>query len=266
MYFVASSRVDQRGESRAPRSAKRRAKAVDVSPVRSRRAARRYYVLLAKWNAKINLTRSSCRLAAKMSDRPLADRAGRGRAAVPETRAAARHGLRRRLARDPVEARVATICTQNGRVKTRKAVFLREAVRDLGLVSGGRNCAFEELLAAPELHEALDLVTIRAVRVEPRTLMTLQAFLRPGGCSSCFAGRPGRVSPTPHLLRSRGWRPIRCSIRSSAARCSKQNRVSAACVPRGTPKPARESDPRSLACSRRTLPRFISTYTQLLSR
>jgi hypothetical protein len=32
---------------------------------------------------------------------------------------------------------------------------------------------FEELLTRPELHEAHDLVTIRAVRIEPRVLSTL---------------------------------------------------------------------------------------------
>ena len=40
----------------------------------------------------------------------------------------------------------------------------------------------------PELHEALDIVSIRAVRVETRTLNTLQAFLRPGGKIMLFRG------------------------------------------------------------------------------
>ena len=66
--------------------------------------------------------------------------------------------------------------------KTRKSVFLREAVRALeipdALVLTAR---FEELLASPELHEAHDLLTVRAVRVETRSLITLQAFVKPGG-------------------------------------------------------------------------------------
>ena len=40
---------------------------------------------------------------------------------------------------------------------------------------------FEELLSRPDLHEAHDLLTIRAVRVETRVLMSLQAFVKPGG-------------------------------------------------------------------------------------
>lgn len=66
--------------------------------------------------------------------------------------------------------------------KTRKSVFLREVVRHLGLT----NChvetvRFEQLLARPAYLEAMDVVSIRAVRVEVQELRTLQAFLAPGG-------------------------------------------------------------------------------------
>ena len=74
-------------------------------------------------------------------------------------------------------------------VKTRKAVFLREAVRALGLRDAEvETSRFEELLPRAELHEALDLVSIRAVRIETRTLLTLQAFLRTGGKLLLFRG------------------------------------------------------------------------------
>ena len=54
-------------------------------------------------------------------------------------------------------------------VKTRKAVFLREAVRELALKDAEvETSRFEELLSRPEMHESADIVTIRAVRVEPR--------------------------------------------------------------------------------------------------
>ena len=66
--------------------------------------------------------------------------------------------------------------------KTRKSVFLREAVRVLDMSGADVVTArFETLLARPELHESHDLLTIRAVRIEARTLMSLQAFVRPGG-------------------------------------------------------------------------------------
>ena len=86
--------------------------------------------------------------------------------------------------------------------KTRKSVFLREAVRTLELqgadVAASR---YEELLARPELHEAHDLVTIRAVRVEPRLLSNLQAFIKPGGFLFLFRGAtaadPAETVPPP---------------------------------------------------------------------
>jgi 16S rRNA (guanine527-N7)-methyltransferase len=72
--------------------------------------------------------------------------------------------------------------------KTRKAVFLKEAVRTVGLDSEVLASRHEELLSRPDLHEAVDLVTLRAVRVEPRLLSSLQAFVKPGGLLFLFRG------------------------------------------------------------------------------
>ena len=187
---------------------KRRAKAagITVEPplVESLEA---YYQLLTKWNAKINLT--AFRLTSSGDDqaidrlliepvvaaryvpdnaRTLLDAgSGGGSPAIPLTLAS--RGLTLRM----VE------------VKTRKAVFLREAVRTLGLPGAEvETSRFEELLSRPELHEALDLVSIRAVRIETRTLNTLQAFLRPGGKLFLFRGSSKSEledSPPPPL----GW-------------------------------------------------------------
>ena len=88
--------------------------------------------------------------------------------------------------------------------KTRKSVFLRETVRALGLRTADVVTArFDELLARPDLHEAHDLVTRRAVRLETRTLMTLQAFIRAGGVAFLFRSSttPDPAgSPTPPLF------------------------------------------------------------------
>lgn len=79
--------------------------------------------------------------------------------------------------------------------KTRKAVFLAEAIRILEL-SGASvvTSRFEELLARPDLHERHDLLTMRAVRMEVRTLMSLQAFVKPGGLLLLFRGTAGKDS------------------------------------------------------------------------
>jgi 16S rRNA (guanine527-N7)-methyltransferase len=101
--------------------------------------------------------------------------------------------------------------------KTRKSVFLRETIRALDLASAAVVTArFEELLSRPDLHEAQDLVTLRAVRLEARTLMTLQAFIKPGGLAFLFRSSttPDPAgTPTPPLF----WRatyPLVESLRS----------------------------------------------------
>ena len=86
--------------------------------------------------------------------------------------------------------------------KTRKSVFLREAVRAVALEGADvAACRYEELLSRPELHEANDLVTMRAVRVEPRLLSNLQAFIKPSGLLFLFRGTtaadPAETVPPP---------------------------------------------------------------------
>jgi 16S rRNA (guanine527-N7)-methyltransferase len=79
--------------------------------------------------------------------------------------------------------------------KTRKSVFLREAVRALDMHDTEVLTArYEELLARPELHEAHDVLTIRAVRIEARVLMNLQAFVKPSG--EIFLFRSGSTTPS----------------------------------------------------------------------
>jgi 16S rRNA (guanine527-N7)-methyltransferase len=80
--------------------------------------------------------------------------------------------------------------------KVRKSAFLAEAIRQLGLVgSVVETSRYEQLLTRPELHEAAHVVTIRAVRVDARTLLTIQAFLRPAGRLFWFRGGTGRDAP-----------------------------------------------------------------------
>jgi 16S rRNA (guanine527-N7)-methyltransferase len=142
-----------------------------------------YFSLLARWNAKINLTAFNLtdpndqaidRLLIEpvVAAQHLPDLArtvidigsGSGSPAIPLLLA------RPELVLTMVEA------------KTRKAVFLLEALRHLeAKYSRVETARFEQLLTRPDLHEAFDCLTIRAVRVESSTLLTLQAFLKPGG-------------------------------------------------------------------------------------
>jgi 16S rRNA (guanine527-N7)-methyltransferase len=93
--------------------------------------------------------------------------------------------------------------------KTRKSAFLREAVRHLSLTDTSVETArAEDLLTRPELHEAQDLVSIRAVRVEQKLLTSIQAFLRLGGRILLFRTATGTESPplvAPPLVYEATW-------------------------------------------------------------
>jgi 16S rRNA G527 N7-methylase RsmG len=80
--------------------------------------------------------------------------------------------------------------------KTRKSVFLREALRALEMSEAEVvTSRFEELLSRPALHEAHELLTLRAVRIEGSMLMNLQAFVRPGGELFLFRAASGADAP-----------------------------------------------------------------------
>ena len=90
--------------------------------------------------------------------------------------------------------------------KARKSVFLREALRTLEMSEAEVvTSRFEELLARPPLHEAHELLTLRAVRVEGAILMNLQAFVRPGGELFLFKAASGAEAPGS-LMPPLSWR------------------------------------------------------------
>ena len=89
--------------------------------------------------------------------------------------------------------------------KTRKSVFLMEAARALEMpLAEVATSRFEELLSKPDLHEAHDLLTIRAVRLETKVLIGLQAFVRPLGQLFLFRSTPADVTET--LTPPLSWR------------------------------------------------------------
>jgi 16S rRNA (guanine527-N7)-methyltransferase len=167
-----------------------------------------YYELLAHWNRKINLTALddpdqaidrlllepvlSVRHLPSPNVRVMDVGSGGGSPAIPLKLAAPLTTL------TMVE------------VKARKSAFLREAIRVLELTRCTvETSRYEELLARPELHEAFGLLSLRAVRVELRSLMTLQAFLKPGGMMFMFRGPGGPREPNSvPTLRWVGTHPL----------------------------------------------------------
>lgn len=166
-----------------------------------------YFRLLAAWNTKINLSgldladrtpeaidrlliepMAAAKYVAQGGTRILDVGSGGGSPAIPFLLAVP-------------DARLVMVES-----KTRKSVFLREAVRRLELANADViNARFEELLSRPDLHEAHDLLTIRAVRVEARVLQSLQAFVRARGQLFLFRGNvtsdpAGMVTPPLYWL------------------------------------------------------------------
>lgn len=171
---------------------RRRARAADISiGIDLSEKLETYYQLLTKWNSKINLT--AFRLTPEGDDasidRLLIEPVAAARYVPENARTLLDAGSGGGSPAIPLKLASNNLSLRLVEVKTRKAVFLREAVRALSLNDAQvESSRFEELLPRAELHEALDLVSIRAVRIDVRTLNTLQAFLRPGGKIMLFRG------------------------------------------------------------------------------
>jgi 16S rRNA (guanine527-N7)-methyltransferase len=185
-----------------------------------------YYRLLAQWNQKINLTALNLREATDEAfDRLLIEPLVAARHARPGTQKMLDVGSGGGSPALPFALAVPGVALVMVESKTRKSVFLREAVRTLELPGASvETTRFEELLARPDLHEAHDLVTIRAVRVETRVLLSLQAFVKPGGQIFLFRG-PASIDPSETAPPPLVWHatyPLVESLRSRLVVLSKR--------------------------------------------
>lgn len=196
-----------------------------------------YYELLARWNRKINLT--SLDDPDEAIDRLLLEPVIAARHLSPAVvdlmdigSGGGSPALPLALALGP-QVRLTMV-----EVKARKSAFLREAVRSLGLTGAGVETArYEELLSRPELHERYDVLSMRAVRVESKVLMTLQAFVKPGGSLLLFRGPTGPDVP-PGVLHPLEWQttaPLVEALQSRLSILLKRSALNS--VPRGTTAP-----------------------------
>lgn len=163
-----------------------------------------YYRLLSTWNKKINLTGLKVEdFAPEALDRLLIEPLVAASHVRPAVRTVLDIGSGGGSPAIPMALALVGVTLLMVEAKTRKSVFLKEALRALDLRRGDViTSRFEELLAKPRLHEAHDLLTIRAVRIEARVLMSMQAFVRPHGEIFLFrttAGASGAASVTPPL-------------------------------------------------------------------
>jgi 16S rRNA (guanine527-N7)-methyltransferase len=152
-----------------------------------------YYDLLFRWNRKINLTALDNPEAA--IDRLLVEPLVAAKY-LPQAPRLIDIGSGGGSPAIPFKLAVPALQLTMVEVKARKSAFLREAIRHLNLNGAQVETArYEELLVRPELHEACDVVSLRAVRTEARVLTSLQAFLRVGGMLMLFRGPSGPDVP-----------------------------------------------------------------------
>lgn len=155
-----------------------------------------YYRLLAAWNQKMNLTGLDLS-APDAVDRLLIEPLVAAKQLAAHARRVIDIGSGGGSPAVPLALALPDVNMLMVEAKTRKSVFLREVLRALDLARGEVVTArFEELLTNPSLHEAHDLLTIRAIRVESRVLMGLQAFVRPRGEIFLFRTATGIGGPT----------------------------------------------------------------------
>ena len=194
-----------------------------------------YFQLLAKWNNKINLS------GLKLED---PEPAALDRLLIEPLLAAKHSGAVKSMIdvgsgggspAIPMALALAPIHLVMVESKTRKSVFLQEAVRELALgdarVANGR---YETLLSDPALHEHHDLLTVRAVRVSAGVLNAMQAFVKPGGQLMLFkpSGHEELDSKVAPPLSLRSSHRLIDSLQSRIVILEKRN--SGPNVPRGT--------------------------------
>lgn len=94
--------------------------------------------------------------------------------------------------------------------KVRKSAFLQEVIRQLGLEQVEvETCRFEQVVDREEIKRAVDLVTLRAVRVDAGLWKSLEAFVQPGAWVFLFGGPAPRDRRTiPGTFDVRGDEPL----------------------------------------------------------
>ena len=190
-----------------------------------------YYDLLARWNRKINLT--ALEDPDEAIDRLLLEPLVASRHVVNGQRRLMDIGSGGGSPAIPLKLAHPSLDLTMVEVKARKSAFLREAVRHLGLRDTRVETArYEELLARPDLHEAFQVMSMRAVRVEGQVLRTLQAFLAPGGQLLLFRGPSG--PDAPQLVPPLEWVSTHPLIESLQSRLSVIRKQAIGSVPRGT--------------------------------
>jgi 16S rRNA (guanine527-N7)-methyltransferase len=151
-----------------------------------------YVALLARWNERINLTALPLSPPTDAAiDRLIVEPVLASRRVQPSDRLAIDVGTGGGSPAIPMKIMAPALRMILVEAKARKAAFLREACRTLALDNIAVEVSrFEELLTRVDLHEAADLVTMRAVKADLGFWRGTQALLKPGGRVFLFRTAP----------------------------------------------------------------------------
>lgn len=192
-----------------------------------------YFELLTRWNARINLTALNLSTGDEAVDRLLVEPLIAARSLRPSDTTLIDIGSGGGSPAIPLAVAGGLTLTMV-EVKVRKSAFLREVVRTLGIDAQVLTSRFEALLADPAMHEFADVLSLRAVRVDGRTLTGIQAFVRPKGRFFLFRpeGPIAELEFPPTLVMAESV-PLVENLRSQLVILEKRS-IGRRAVPRGT--------------------------------
>lgn len=146
-----------------------------------------YYAILARWNRKINLT--SLSIPAEAVDRLLLEPVAAA-AVLPQSARLLDLGSGGGSPAIPLALALGAPSLIMVESRNRKAAFLREAARVVELDAVVEAVRFEELESRSSYRGAMDVVSIRAVKMDAPALELAGHFLKPEGIIALFASTP----------------------------------------------------------------------------
>jgi len=155
-----------------------------------------YFRLLAKWNAKINLTALPLEQPTEETfDRLLIEPLAAARCITDRHQEWVDLGSGGGSPAIPLKLVKPSIGLTMVESKVRKAAFLREAIRVLGLkATTVADVRFEEYASRAEAVSSTDMVTVRAVRADKALFSVASRLLMPGGRLLLFCPTTAAVS------------------------------------------------------------------------
>ena len=155
-----------------------------------------YYELLTRWNAKINLT--ALRDPDEAIDRLLLEPVAAA-AHLPTGSTLMDLGSGGGSPAIPLALALQTERLIMVESRGRKASFLREAARTVGISAVVEEGRFEDLVGRDAYRAQADIVSMRAVRMDAAALTAAASFLRPAGMLALFVSSGTAIAGAPQL-------------------------------------------------------------------